>query len=105
MVYIIRSRLYLYLEAAGRTIPHSVSFRSCRSRNCRFGASTAEAWRDHGRIHPTLQGGEEQMLLNTDFRERSSRIGIIGIIEADQRSGFSIGIHLFGASGPEADDT
>jgi hypothetical protein len=30
------------------------------------------------------------MLLNMDFRERSSRIGIIGIIDADQRSGFSI---------------
>jgi hypothetical protein len=43
------------------------------------------------------------MLLNTDFREKSSRIGIIGIIEAGQRSGFSIGIHLFGAFGPEAD--
>jgi hypothetical protein len=44
------------------------------------------------------------MLFNTDFRKGSSLIGIIGIIEADQRSGFSIGIHLFGASSPEADD-
>jgi hypothetical protein len=44
------------------------------------------------------------MLLNTDFRERGNRVGIIGVIEADQRSGFLIGVHLFGASGPEADD-
>jgi hypothetical protein len=63
-----------------------------------------EAWRDRDGIRPTFQGGEEQMLLNTDFRERSSRIGIIGIIEADQISGFSIGVHLFGASGLEADN-
>jgi hypothetical protein len=44
------------------------------------------------------------MLLNTDFRKRSSRIGIIGTIEADQGPGFLIGIYLFGTSGPEADD-
>jgi hypothetical protein len=44
------------------------------------------------------------MLLNLDFRERGSQVGIIGVIEADQRSGFSIGVHLFGASGLEIDD-
>jgi hypothetical protein len=63
-----------------------------------------EAWRDRGRVRSTLQGDEEQVLFNTDLRKGRCRIGVIGITEADQRSGFSIGIHFLGASSPEVDD-
>jgi hypothetical protein len=63
-----------------------------------------EAWRDHGRVSSTLQGDEEQVLFNTDLRKGSYRIGVIRITEADQRCGFSIGIHFLGASSPEVDD-
>jgi hypothetical protein len=31
-----------------------------------------EAWRDRGGIRLTLQGDEEHMLFNTDFRKGSS---------------------------------
>jgi hypothetical protein len=51
-----------------------------------------------------LQGDEEQVLFNTDLRKGSCRVGIIGITEADQRSGFSIGVHFLGASSPKVDD-
>jgi hypothetical protein len=44
------------------------------------------------------------MLLDTDFREEGSRVGIFGITEADQRSGFPVGVYLFGVFGAEANN-
>jgi hypothetical protein len=38
------------------------------------------------------------MLLNTDFRKGGSRVGVFGVIEANQRSSFPVGVYLFGAS-------
>jgi hypothetical protein len=59
---------------------------------------------DLAQLRQKLQRDEEQVLFNADLRKRSCRISIGGIIKADQRSGFSTGIHLFGASGPETVD-
>jgi hypothetical protein len=44
------------------------------------------------------------MLLGTDFREGGGRVGIFRVIEADQRSGFPIGVYLFGVFGAEANN-
>jgi hypothetical protein len=44
------------------------------------------------------------MLLDMDFRKGRVRVGIFGITEADQRSGFPIGVYLFGAFGAEANN-
>jgi hypothetical protein len=44
------------------------------------------------------------MLLDTDFRKGGNRVGIFGVTEADQRSGFPVGVYLFGALGAEADN-
>jgi hypothetical protein len=57
----------------------------------------AKAWGNHGGIYPMLQRGEEPVLLDTDFKEGGSRVGIFGITKADQGSGFPIGVYLFGA--------
>jgi hypothetical protein len=44
------------------------------------------------------------MLLDMDFREGGSRVGIFGVTEADQRSSFAVGVYLFGAFGAEANN-
>jgi hypothetical protein len=44
------------------------------------------------------------MLLDSNFRERGSRISDFGIGKTDQRSGFPAGVQLIGSSGPENDN-
>jgi hypothetical protein len=64
----------------------------------------AEAWGNRGGIHPTLQRGKEPMLLDLYFKEGGGRVGILGIVKADQGSGFPTGVQFFGALGAEAND-
>jgi hypothetical protein len=64
----------------------------------------AEAWGNCGGIHPTLQRGEELMLLDPYFREGGGRVGILGITKADQGSGFPIGVQFFGALGAKVNN-
>jgi hypothetical protein len=59
-------------------------------------------WGNRGGIYPTLQRGEEPVLLVPDFGEGGGRVGIFGITQADQGSGFPIGVYLFGTFGAEA---
>jgi hypothetical protein len=51
-----------------------------------------------------LQRGEEPVLLDRDFGEGGGRVGSFGITKADQRSGFPIGVYLFGAFGAKANN-
>jgi hypothetical protein len=44
------------------------------------------------------------MLLDPYFREGAGRVGILGITEADQGSGFPIGVQLFGTLGAKVND-
>jgi hypothetical protein len=69
-----------------------------------LGTSTAKAWADHGGIYPTLQRGQELMLLLPYFREGGGRVGILGIAKADQESGFSIGVQFFGTLGAKVNN-
>jgi hypothetical protein len=55
------------------------------------------------RVYPALQGNQESMLFNLNFRKRGSRAGILGTGETDQGSGLSIGVQFFGALGAEID--
>jgi hypothetical protein len=54
-------------------------------------------WGNRGGIYPTLQRDEEPMLLDPYFGKGGGRVGIRGIIKADQGSGFLIGVQFFGA--------
>jgi hypothetical protein len=44
------------------------------------------------RVYPVIQGSQESMLFNPNFRKGGSRAGILGTGEADQGSGLSIGV-------------
>jgi hypothetical protein len=57
-----------------------------------------------GGIYPTLQRGEEPMLLDPYFGEGGGRVGILRITKADQGSGFPIRIQLFGTLGAKVND-
>jgi hypothetical protein len=54
-----------------------------------------------GRVYPALQGSQESMLFDPNFRNGGGRVGILGTSEADQGSDLSIGVQFFGALGAE----
>jgi hypothetical protein len=65
--------------------------------------SEAEARVNCVRVYLALQGSEESMLFNPNFRKRGSRAGILGTGKADQGSGLPIGVQFFGTLGVEID--
>jgi hypothetical protein len=64
----------------------------------------AEARGNHGGIYTTLQRDEEPMLLDPYFEKEGGRVGIRGIIKANQGSSFPIGVQFFGALSAKVND-
>jgi hypothetical protein len=91
------------MVAARGAIPYPIPLGSCGGGDCRSGTSSAEARGSCVRVYPALQGSQESMLFNPNFRKRDSRVGILETGEADQGSGLSIGVQFFGALGAEID--
>ena len=92
-----------YMKAAGGAVSHPIPLGGCRSWDCRFGTSQAEAWGNRCRVYPALQRGQEPMLFDPYHGKRGGRVVILGIGKADKRHGFPIGVQFFGALGSEAD--